>query len=149
MDATQTSTGTTTSNAAIAAAQAAGRAKKAAEEQEKKAAAKAATETARAAKKTGTERLAMAAKAKREQDAADRKAAKAAADSKPRLCLCGCKGETKSRFVPGHDAKLKSAILIEQRWFTVRAMLEVADQTAVDDIREQLGMLVAVKRAVA
>lgn len=25
-------------------------------------------------------------------------------------CLCGCGGETRSRFVPGHDAKLKSQL---------------------------------------
>ena len=25
-------------------------------------------------------------------------------------CLCGCGGETKTRFVPGHDAKLKSLL---------------------------------------
>jgi hypothetical protein len=27
------------------------------------------------------------------------------------VCLCGCGGATKSRFVPGHDAKLKSILL--------------------------------------
>lgn len=26
------------------------------------------------------------------------------------LCLCGCGGESKTRFVPGHDAQLKSRL---------------------------------------
>lgn len=31
--------------------------------------------------------------------------------TKPNLCLCGCGAETKSRFRPGHDAKLKSRLI--------------------------------------
>lgn len=42
---------------------------------------------------------------------ADR-AAWVAANARPAVsrCLCGCGGETKGRFVPGHDATLKEAL---------------------------------------
>ncbi|HET7713880.1 MAG TPA: hypothetical protein VFK94_06595 [Patescibacteria group bacterium] len=33
----------------------------------------------------------------------------------PNQCLCGCGGDTMSRFVPGHDAKLKSRLLTAAR----------------------------------
>ena len=32
------------------------------------------------------------------------------------ICLCGCEGQTKGgRFLPGHDAKLKKALLAAAR----------------------------------
>lgn len=41
------------------------------------------------------------------------KVARAAKPKEPNTCLCGCGGTTMSRFVPGHDAKLKSRLLTE------------------------------------
>lgn len=40
----------------------------------------------------------------------------------PRDCQCGCGGQTKGgRFLPGHDAKLKSALQTEYRGATTKA----------------------------
>lgn len=51
------------------------------------------------------------------------RAAWVAANARPAVspCLCGCGGETKGRFVPGHDALLKRSL---------SATLEVGDDTA-------------------
>lgn len=45
------------------------------------------------------------------------------------LCLCGCGGETKGRFVPGHDATLKERL---------RATVELADGKAKTDAEAAL-----------
>lgn len=42
-----------------------------------------------------------------------------------KYCECGCGGTTKSRFVPGHDAKMKSRLLNAMR---------AGDETAMDEL---------------
>ena len=76
----------------------------------------------------GALEAALARVAALEAEAASLRAKAAKADDRPPLslgqvawiaanarpaetpCLCGCGGTTKTRFVPGHDARLKSAL---------------------------------------
>lgn len=67
------------------------------------------------------------------------KVAKVKVAAETRDCLCGCGGATKSRFVPGHDATLKSAVLLEARFLKVaQVVLERADAATVAEYRKLL-----------
>jgi len=65
---------------------------------------------------TATKAAANGAKreaARRELVIGDERLAWVVANARPAEsdCLCGCGGKTKGRFVPGHDAKLKSELM--------------------------------------
>jgi hypothetical protein len=46
-----------------------------------------------------------------------------------KFCMCGCGGQTKARFAPGHDSKLHSALLREYRAGTITPeRVEMADR---------------------
>lgn len=62
-------------------------------------------------------------------------------------CICGCGGETGSNFVPGHDSKVKSAIIKEIDRATKANETPNVDAVTTPEVRAKLAELFGGKYA--